>query len=99
LQEAAANSDRNLAGLAQLALAGEYVKAGKLEEGARIYQELAARPTATVPEATAKLALADAYRATQPAKAREIYQQLATQFGSNPTIAQAMKDQMDSLPK
>lgn len=99
LQEAATESDRNIAALAQFALAGEYVKSGKVEEGARIYQELAARPTDTVPEATAKLALANAYRETQPAKAREIYQQLEKQFSENTTIAQAVKDQMASLPE
>lgn len=99
LQEAAGDSDRNLASLAQFALAGEFLKAGKADEAVRIYQELAARPTETVPEATTKLALADAYRATQPAKAREIYQQLEKQYAANATVAQAVKDQMASLPQ
>jgi tetratricopeptide (TPR) repeat protein len=99
LQDAARSSDRELAALAQFALAGELVKAGKLDDAAKIYNQLASRPTSTVPEATARLALADAYRSAQPAKAREIYQQLERQFGSDVTIAQALKEQIASLPK
>ena len=55
LQEAAGDSDRNIAALARFALAGEFQKTGKVDEAVKIYQDLAARPTPTVPEATAKL--------------------------------------------
>jgi tetratricopeptide (TPR) repeat protein len=99
LQEAARNSDRDLAALAQFALAGELWKAGKLEEAAKLYGELANRPTSTVPEVTARLALADAYRATQPAKARQIYAEIEKKFGSDATVAQVVKEQIASLPK
>ena len=99
LQEAARDSDRDLASLAQFALAGEQLKSGKTDEAVKLYQELAARPTTTVPETSAKLALADAYRASQPAKAREIYQQLEKKFGSDVAVAQVLKEQMASLPK
>jgi tetratricopeptide (TPR) repeat protein len=98
LQEAARDSDRELASLAQFALAGEQLRAGKTDEAAKLYQELASRPTSTVPEATARLALADTYRATQPVRAREIYQQLEKQFGSDVAVAQILKEQMASLP-
>jgi tetratricopeptide (TPR) repeat protein len=99
LQEAARNSDRNLAALAQFALAAELWRAGKIEEAAKLYGELASRPTSTVPEVTARLALADAYRATQPAKARQIYVEIEKKFGSDVTVAQAVKEQIASLPK
>ena len=99
LQDAARSSDRELAALAQFALAGEFVKAGKIDDAAKIYNELASRPTSTVPEATARLALADAYRSTQPAKARDIYLQLAKKFGGDATIAQVLREQIASLPK
>jgi len=99
LQEAARDSDRDVASLAQFALAGELLKLGKTDEAVKLYQELGSRPTTTVPEATAKLALADAYRASQPAKAREIYQQLEKKFGSDVTVAQVLREQMASLPK
>ncbi|MBZ5516022.1 MAG: tetratricopeptide repeat protein [Acidobacteriia bacterium] len=98
LEEASRSSDPELAALAQYALAGELVKTGKIEDAAKIYNQLASHPTSTVPEAAARLALADAYRATQPAKAREIYQQLEKKFGSDVTVAQALKDQIATLP-
>jgi len=99
LEEASRTLDRDIAALAQFALAGEYLKAGKTAEATRIYQDLAAKPTATVPESAAKLALADVYRSTEPKRAREIYQQLEKQFASNTTIAQAVKDKISTLPQ
>ena len=99
LEEASRTPDRDIAALAQFALAGEYLKAGKTAEATRIYQDLAAKPTATVPESAAKLALADVYRSTEPKRAREIYQQLEKQFASNTTIAQAVKDKISTLPQ
>jgi tetratricopeptide (TPR) repeat protein len=99
LQEAGRSSDRELAALAQYALAGELVKTGKTGEAAKIYGELSSHPTSTVPEATALLALADTYRATQPARAREIYRQLEKKLGSDAEIAQVLKEQIASLPK
>ncbi|MBZ5545992.1 MAG: tetratricopeptide repeat protein [Acidobacteriia bacterium] len=99
LQDAARGSDRELAALAKFALAGELVKAGKIDDAAKVYNELASRPTSTVPEVTARLALADAYRSTQPAKAREIYHQLEKKFGGDVTIAQILREQIASLPK
>ena len=99
LQEASRNSDRNLAALAQFALAGELLRAGKLEDATRLYGELAERPTSTVPEVTARLALADAYRATQPAKARQIYAEIEKRFGADAVVAQVLKEQVASLPK
>lgn len=98
LGEVARASDRNIASLAQFGLAGELLKAGKREEALRNYEELARRPSATVPESTARLALADAYRATDPAKARAIYQELEKKFASDVSLAQAIRDQMASLP-
>lgn len=99
LQEAGRGRDREIASLAQLALAGELVKSGKLPEAAKIYQELADRPTLSVPKATALLALGDAYRASQPARARQIYEQVEKQFGSNTTVEDAVKQQLASLPR
>jgi tetratricopeptide (TPR) repeat protein len=99
LQEAGRVRDREIASLAQLALAGELVKSGKLPEAAKICQELADRPTLSVPKATALLALGDAYRASQPARARQIYEQVQKQFGSNATVAEVVKQQIASLPR
>ncbi len=98
LQEASRASDRAIASLAQLALAGELAKSGKLDQARKLFQDLADHPTLTVPRATALLEMADAYRGTQPAQARQLYQQLEKQFGSDATLAQAIKQQLASLP-
>ena len=99
LQEAGTDSDPNIASLARFALAGELVKSAKVQEGVKIYQELADHPTPTVPEAMARIAMADAYRASQPAKARQLYEELEKRFGSDASLAQSLKDQIASLPQ
>ena len=99
LQEASRVRDREIRSLAQLALAGELAKIGKLPEAAKIYQELADHPTLSVPKATALLALGDAYRSSQPARARQVYEQVEKQFGSSAAVAEAVKQQIASLPR
>ena len=99
LQEASRASDRNIASLAHLALAGELARSGKVAEAAKLYQDLADRPTTTVPRATALLAMADAYRATQPAQARQIYKRVEKEFGSDRALAETLRQQITSLPK
>jgi tetratricopeptide (TPR) repeat protein len=99
LQEASRDSDREIASLAKFALAGELIKAGKLQEGVKVYQELADHSTLSVPRAAALLAMADAYRSTQPVQARKVYEQLQKEFGSDTTVAQAVKQQMAGLPQ
>jgi len=99
LQQASSASDRDVAALAKMALAGELVNQNKLPDAIRVYQQLADHPTTTVPRATALLALADAERTTRPAEAREIYQRLQKEIGSNKTLASLLKDQIASLPK
>ena len=94
---ASTEHDAEIASMAKFALAGELVKSGKTTEAAKLYQELADHPTITVPRASALLALADAYRESQPAKARQIYDQVEKEFASNSTIAQAVKQQIASL--
>ncbi len=99
LEEASHEGDREIAALAQFALADEYVKTGKTAEGIKLYQSLGDHPSLTVPRATALMAMADALRTTQPARARQIYEQVQKEFGSNQTIANALKDQIASLPQ
>ena len=99
LQEASREGDREIAPLAQLALASEFAKSGKLQDAVKLYDQLADHPTLSVPRATALLGLADAYRASQPARARQIYAQVEKEFGSDPTVAEAIKQQMAGLPQ
>jgi len=97
LMEASQIHDAEIASLAKYALAGELAKTGKTQEAAKLYQDLADHPTLNVPRASALLGLADDYRASQPAKAREIYQRVGKDFASDPTVAQAVQQQMASL--
>ena len=97
LTEASLDHDAEIASLAKFALAGELAKSGKALEAAKLYQELADHPTLAVPKASALLALADAYRESQPALARQIYERVEKEFASNPTVTQAVKQQIASL--
>jgi predicted negative regulator of RcsB-dependent stress response len=97
LQKAGDASDRQIRALSRFALAGELVRAGKLNDAVKIFQDLAAHPTTSVPRATAMLAMADAYRATQPVRARAIYEQMQKEFASDSYMADILKQQMSGL--
>ncbi|HUY12136.1 MAG TPA: tetratricopeptide repeat protein [Terriglobia bacterium] len=99
LQAASAASDLQIRALSRFALAGVMVKAGKLNDAVKIYEDLAAHPTTSVPKATAMLALADAYRPTQPAEARRIYERMQKEFASDSYLADILKQQMSGLPQ
>lgn len=97
LQQASQARDQEIASLAKFALAGELAKAGKVQNAAKVYQELVDHPTLSVPRASALLALADAYRASQPAQARQIYERIEKEFASNAAVSQAVKQQIANL--
>jgi tetratricopeptide (TPR) repeat protein len=97
LEEASRDRHKEIAALAKFALAGELAKTGKIQEAAKIYQDLADRPTLSVPRATALMALAETYRISRPAQARQLYQQLEKEFASDATLAQTIKQQMADL--
>jgi tetratricopeptide (TPR) repeat protein len=99
LEEASRTSDQNIGSLAQLALAGELVRIGRLDDAAKLYRKLQDHPTSTVPKATAMLALADAYRQTRPAQARQIYVEMEKELSSNTYLTATVKQQLESLPK
>ena len=99
LEAASRASDRDVASLAKLALAGELARAGKTDEAINTYKDLAAHPSATVPPATALLALADVYRVNQPAQARAIYERLEKDYSSDTYLASVVKEQLATLPK
>jgi len=99
LTEVARDRDPDIASLAKYSLADELAKTGKLADAVKLYQGLMDHPTSTVPKATAQLALADAYRATQPAQARQIYERMAKEFAAEPEVADAVKQQIESLQK
>ena len=76
LKTAAGLSDKDVAGLAKMALASMYRASNRTPEAIAICKELADHPTATVPKAQAQLELADIYETTDPQQAALIYQQL-----------------------
>jgi len=99
LQAASRDSDREIAALAQFALAGEILKTGKKQEAVKIYQNLVEHPSLAVPKASAELALADALKDSQPTQARQLYDRIQKEFGSDVSIAEAVKQQMAELPQ
>ena len=99
LQEASHNGDREIATLAQFALAGEFLKTGKKQEAAKIYENLADHPSFAVPRASALLAMADALKDSQLARARQLYDQIQKEFGSDRSVAEALRQQMAELPQ
>jgi TolA-binding protein len=99
LQEASRDGDREIAALAQFALASEFLKSGKKQEAATIYQNLVDHPSLAVPRASALLALADTLKDSQPGQARKLYDQIQKEFGSDASIAEALKQQMAGLPQ
>ena len=94
---ASQDHDPDVAAMAKFALAGELAKMGKVPEAAKLYQELADHPTLSVPKASSLLALADTYRESQPAQARQICQRVEKEFASNSAVEQAVKQQIASL--
>ena len=61
LKAAAGAWDRNLANLAKIALAGLYHQTGRDSQAVDLYNEIAAKPSATVTTAVAQLDLAEIY--------------------------------------
>jgi lipopolysaccharide biosynthesis regulator YciM len=99
LQEVSRDGDREIAALAQFALAGEFLKTGKKQEAVKIYQNLADHPSLAVPRASALLGLADALKDSQPGRARQLYEEIQKEFGSDSSIAEALRQQMAELPQ
>jgi tetratricopeptide (TPR) repeat protein len=97
LTEVSQSGDADIAAMAKFALAGELASSGKTQEAVKLYQGLADHPTVTVPKASALLAMADAYRESQPAQARQIYERVQKEFASNASVAQAVKQDIASL--
>lgn len=76
LKNVADHGDKNLAALAQMALASIAQQSGSSAQAIQIYQNLAKHPTTTVPASQANLALAALYEKTNPQQAKQIYAQI-----------------------
>lgn len=84
LKEMAGHKDRELSSLAKFALASMLRGTEREAEGVKLYQELIAQPTASIPKETAQLELALAYEDDQPNEAIRIYEQLRTEKPASP---------------
>jgi predicted negative regulator of RcsB-dependent stress response len=77
LKKVAGGWDSNLGGLAKIALAGLYHNTGRDQQAIDIYNQLTAKPTATVPSGLAQLQLADMYASEgKTEEARKVYASL-----------------------
>ena len=83
-KEVASSGSRELAAVAKLALASLYGQTGRTKEAVAVYQELIARPTASVSKVTAQLQLAELYQnSNQPIDAKRIYGQVKVENPGN----------------
>lgn len=83
------SSDEELAGLARAQLAQALAGLGKHDDAVQLYQRLIAKPTTLVPKQVAMMALADLQRASKPAEAEKLYNQIKTDFPNTGFAEQA----------
>ncbi len=76
LKEVAGGHNQSLGSLARFALAGIYAQTKRPADAIKIYQDLIAHPTTTVPKTTAQLELAMVYEPQQPSEAARIYEEI-----------------------
>jgi tetratricopeptide (TPR) repeat protein len=98
LEEVSLSRRREVASLAQLHLAGFYSEQGRADEAEKLYRALIAAPTTTVPKQTAQFALASLLADSRPGEARELYEQIKTEFPDTP-IATTVTQRQELLPK
>lgn len=73
----AAHGSKELASIANLALANLYGNTSRTKDAAAIYQELINQPTTSVSKVTAQLQLAELYQTSnQPLDAKRLYEQI-----------------------
>lgn len=79
LKRASNSSDKGVAALAKIALAGLYRQTGRTDQAADLYNQIIKNPTVTVPASEAKLQLAGMYENSNPAEAKKLYAQIKDQ--------------------
>lgn len=85
LKKVASGFDSDLAGLAKLSLAQLYRQTGRDAQAVDLYNELAAKPTSTVPNGLPQLQLAELYESQgKPDAAKKIYAQLKDKDAKGP---------------
>ena len=83
-KQVASLRNRDLSGVAKLALASLYGQTNRTKDAVALYQELINKPTTSVSKVTAQLQLADLYQnSNQPLDAKRIYEQVKKENPGN----------------
>jgi TolA-binding protein len=98
LKKVAGGWNGNLAALAKFALAELYRGTNRDQQAIELYNQLAAKPTSTVPYGIAKLALADLYNSEgKPDEAKKVYAELKDKDPKDPA-AQIAAQRLNPAP-
>jgi tetratricopeptide (TPR) repeat protein len=97
-KEVAGSGNKDVASLANMALASIYASTGRQAEAINIYKSLIDHPTNTVSKPEAQMALAGLYADSNPAEARKIYLQMETDDPTGP-LAQLALSKIAALKK
>ena len=97
LQKVAAYHNAELSSLAKFALASVYRNTNRQKQAIDVYNQLIAKPTATVPKTTAQMELGATYQAAnQPLEAKRIYEQIQKENAST-QVAQLAGQKLQEL--
>lgn len=96
LKDVAESRDKDVAALADMALASLYRSMGRQADAVKIYKDLQDHPTDTVSKPEAQLAMAALYESTDPQQAASIYQQIQKESPTS-TAAQIAASRMSSV--
>ena len=97
-KEVTSSSNRDVASLANMALASIYAGSRRQAEAITIYKSLIDHPTNTVSKPEAQMELAGLYAESNPAEARKIYLQMETDDPTGP-LAQLALSKIAALKK
>lgn len=89
LRELTGDGDAEVASMAKYELAGIEARSGQADQAIQIYQELIAKPSILVPKPEVMMALANCYRAKDPAQAAKLYGQIKSDYPDTPIADQA----------
>lgn len=97
LKQVADSHNKEIASLAQMALAAIYHSTGRDPQAIAIYKDLAQHPTASVGKSTAQFMLASLYEEShQPDQARNLYLQMQKESPGSP-IAELASQRLQAL--
>lgn len=88
---------QDLASLAKLGLASVYESTNRNTDAVKIYSELMSHPTESVSRERVQFALASLYESSDPAQAKKMYEQLASD--KSPAVAQIAREREAALAK